>query len=41
MIQEERRHFPSSCFMEVVIIAMWTISVHRNNIIFNAGTISF
>jgi hypothetical protein len=41
MVQEQRSQFPSSCYMEVIILAAWSIWIHRNNIIFNNGQISF
>jgi hypothetical protein len=35
LIEEGRAHFQYACFMEVVILALWCIWIHRNNSIFN------
>jgi hypothetical protein len=41
MIEDGKRQFQFGCFMEVVIIASWTIWIHRNNFIFNGMLPSF
>jgi hypothetical protein len=40
MIEEGRAHFQHACFMEVVILALWCIWIHRNNLIFNGIQLS-
>jgi hypothetical protein len=40
MIAQQRSMFGFDCFMEVVILATWSIWLHRNNIIFNSAHVS-
>jgi hypothetical protein len=40
MIEEGRGHFQHACFMEVVILSLWCIWIHRNNLIFNGVQLS-
>jgi hypothetical protein len=40
MIEDGRRHFMHRCYMEVVVLAAWTIWIHRNNSIFNGLQVS-
>lgn len=41
MVEHQRSQFGYSCYMEVIMLATWTIWIHRNNIIFNVGQVSF
>jgi hypothetical protein len=41
MIEDGRRHFHHSCYMEAIVIASWAIWIHRNNFIFNEEQICF
>jgi hypothetical protein len=41
LIEDGKRHFTHSCFMEVTMIASWAIWIHHNNLIFNNVPISF
>ena len=42
MIEEGRGNFSHrSCYMEVVILACWSMWTHRNNIVFDNGVASF
>lgn len=41
MILRAREAFVSVIFREVVILAMWSLWVHRNCIIFNEGSLAF
>ncbi|KAF8756303.1 hypothetical protein HU200_011124 [Digitaria exilis] len=41
MILRARERFNSVIFREVIIIAMWAIWKHRNNIIFDGASLSF
>jgi hypothetical protein len=41
MIEDGKQQFQFSCFMEVIILASWSIWIPRNNFIFNDVQISF
>jgi hypothetical protein len=40
MIEEQKGQFPNGCFMEVIIMASWSIWIHRNSIIFDNQQLS-
>jgi hypothetical protein len=41
MIEQQRRYFLPSCYMEVIMSATWVIWIHRKNIIFNNEALCF
>jgi hypothetical protein len=41
MLIEGKWNFRNICYIEVIILAAWTIWIHRNNFIFNSEVISF
>uniref|UniRef100_A0A0A9F5I5 Uncharacterized protein n=1 Tax=Arundo donax TaxID=35708 RepID=A0A0A9F5I5_ARUDO len=41
MIEEQQQQFQYSCYMEVIMITCRTLWNHCNNIIFNAGVLSY
>jgi hypothetical protein len=39
-VEEQKKHFQYSCYMEVIMLAAWSVSIHHNNFIFNNEQVS-